>query len=81
MGETSDATRSNKMAAWSGVNLPDSDYSQINNLEYVSIARHIPRAQTIREDYFESSGLTAEYYLDTSLVFQKLSGKCNRFIL
>ena len=42
------------------------------------MARHIPHAQTITEDYFQSSGLVMEYYLDTTLVFQKLTGKCKK---
>ena len=66
------------MSAWSNNVLIEQDSDEINDLEYVPVARHIPRAQTITEEYFESSGLSNEYYLDTTLVFQKLKGKCQK---
>ena len=64
-------TRVNKMSAWSNNVLIEQDTDEINDLEYVPVARHIPRAQTITEEYFESSGLSNKYYLDKTLVFQK----------
>ena len=66
------------MSAWSNNVLIEQDSDEINNLEYVPVARHIPRAQIITEEYFESSGLSNEYYLDTTLVFQKPKGKCRK---
>ena len=66
------------MSAWSNNVLIEQDSDEINDLEYVPVARHIPRAQTIMEEYFESSGLFNEYYLDTTLVFQKPKGKCQK---
>ena len=66
------------MSAWSNNVLIEQDSDEINNLEYAPVARHIPRAQTITEEHFESSGLSNEYYLDTTLVFQKLKGKCRK---
>ena len=57
------------MSAWSNVMINEQNSDEINDLEYVPVARHIPRAQTITEEYFESSGLVNEYYLDTTLVF------------
>ena len=48
-------TRGNKMSAWSNNVLIEQDSDEINDLEYVPVARHIPRAQTITEEYFESS--------------------------
>ena len=58
------------------INEQNSD--EINDLEYVTVARRIPRAQTITEEYFESSRLANEYYLDTTLVFQRPKGKCRK---
>ena len=66
------------MSAWSNDVLIEQDSDEINDLEYVPVARHIPRAQTITEEYFESSGLSNEYYLDTTLVFQRPKGKCRK---
>ena len=66
------------MVAWSCETLAGQDYNEINDLEYVPVARHIPQAQTITKDYFESSGLSMEYYLNMTLVFQKQTGKCKK---
>ena len=70
------STRSNKMSAWLNVMINEQNSDKINDLEYVPVARHIPRVQTITEEYFESSGLASEYYLDMTLVFQRPKGKC-----
>ena len=37
-------TRGNKMSAWSNNVLIEQDSDEINDLEYVPVARHIPRA-------------------------------------
>ena len=66
------------MSVWSNVMINEHNSDEINDLEYVPVARHIPRAQTITEEYFESSGLASEYYLDMTLVFQKPKGKCQK---
>ena len=78
LGKAHAPTRSNKMSAWSNVTINEQNSDEINDSEYVPVARHIPRAQTITEEYFESSGLVSEYYLDTTLVFQTPKGKCRK---
>ena len=42
----------------------------LNDFEYVDVARHIPRAQRMDADYFDQSGLSTEYFMDPSLVFR-----------
>ena len=66
------------MLAWLNVMVNEQNSDEINDLEYVPVARHILRAQTITEEYFELSRLANEYYLDTTLVFQRPKGKCQK---
>ena len=40
------------MSAWSNDVLTEQDSDEINDLEYVPVARHFLRAQTITEEYF-----------------------------
>ena len=78
LGEARASTRSNKMSVWSNVMINEQNSDEINDLEYVPVARHILRVQTITKEYFESSGLASEYYLDMTLMFQKPKGKCRK---
>ena len=52
-GKACATMRSNKIAAWSNNTTYEQNFHEINDLEYVPVARHIPRAQTITEDYLD----------------------------
>ena len=52
---------------------------QIDVLEHTRIARHIPRLAEVSLKYFDSSGLSSEYFLDLDEVFIKNKRKLLKF--